>query len=121
MQFKLNCSVYVRVAATRSSRSSYSIERDCPRNVIGSRPSMYINVRKELLPDTFCEPAPQISSSCYSKVDEERPRSSGDAAHQFFFQCIRISYEISYENSYRSHVKSTRCAILIYTPKLLRS
>ena len=34
---------------------------------------MYINTREELLPDTFCEPAPQTSSSCYSKVDEERP------------------------------------------------
>ena len=47
---------------------------------------MYINMREELLLDTFCEPAPQISSSCYSKVDEERPRSSGGAAHQLFLQ-----------------------------------
>ena len=36
---------------------------------------------------TFCEPAPQISSSCYSKVHKERPLSFGSAACQFFFQC----------------------------------
>ena len=35
---------------------------------------------------TFCEPAPQISRSCYSKVDEERSLSSEGAARQFFFQ-----------------------------------
>ena len=51
---------------------------------------MYINMREELLPDTFREPAAQISSSCYSKVDEEPPRSSGGAAHQFFFQCTTL-------------------------------
>ena len=35
---------------------------------------------------TFCEPAPQISRSSYSKVDKEHSLSSGGTARKFFFQ-----------------------------------